>query len=80
VFEGVSAVVWDDGNSHKYLFWCVFKDVIYRGRCWYTYDFVITYRVGGTSRYVGYTGYKVCDPAVANPRVQVYSDFCVVVD
>jgi len=48
--------------------------VIYRNRCWFTYDFGVTYKVGGTNRYVGYTGYKVCDPAVANPRVLVNSD------
>jgi len=52
----------------------VFISVIYRGRCWYTYDFGVTYKVGGTNRYVGYTGYKVCDPAVANPTVQISSD------
>ena len=48
--------------------------MIYRGRCWYTYSFSVTYKIRGTDRFVGYTGYKVCLPAVANPRVQVTSD------
>jgi hypothetical protein len=54
--------------------------VIYRGRCWYTYDFGVTYKVGGTDRFVGYTGYKVCDPAVANPRVRVTSSLGILYD
>lgn len=64
---------YNDGG-HKYIFVGVFISVIYRGRCWYTYDFVVTYKLHGTDRYVGYTGYKVCDPAVANPTVQISSD------
>lgn len=48
--------------------------MIYRGKCWYTYDFGVTYKVSGADRYIGYTGYKVCNPAVANPTVQVTSD------
>jgi hypothetical protein len=40
----------------------------------------VTYKVGGTNRYVGYTGYKVCDPAVANPRVKVLSDLGILYD
>ncbi|AML61173.1 hypothetical protein A0E62_gp27 [Pyrobaculum filamentous virus 1] len=64
---------YNDGG-HKYIFVGVFISVIYRGRCWYTYDFVVTYKFFGTDRYVGYTGYKVCDPAVANPTVQISSD------
>ena len=47
--------------------------MLYGGRCWYTYDFGITYKVGG-NRYVGYTGYKVCDPPVNNPVVIVDSN------
>ena len=58
----------------RFLFLSIFIPVIYRGRCSYTYDFVVTYKLGGTNRYVGYTGYKVCEPAVANPTVWISSD------
>jgi len=58
----------------------VFISVIYRNRCWFSYDFVVTYKVGGINRYVGYTGYKVCDPAVVNPKVQVTSDLGILYD
>lgn len=35
---------------------------------------MVTYKLGGTNRYVGYTGLKVCDPALANPKVWILSD------
>jgi len=54
--------------------WDVFICVIYRNRCWYTYDFVVR---GSISKYVGYRGYKVCYPAVANPTVEISSDAAI---
>ena len=45
--------------------------MIYRDRCWYTFDFVVG---GSISKYVGYRGYKVCYPAVNNPTVIISSD------
>ena len=45
--------------------------MIYRNRCWYTYDFVVG---GARFKYVGYSGYKVCYPAVNNPTVIISSD------
>jgi len=48
--------------------------VIYRNRCWYTYDFVVG---GSSNKYVGYKGYKVCYPAVANPTVEISSDAAI---
>ena len=51
--------------------WDVFICVIYRNRCWYTYDFVVG---GARFKYVGYSGYKVCYPAVNNPTVIIRSD------
>ena len=61
-------------TATRLLFLGIFISVIFRGRCWYTYGFMVTYKVRGTDRYVGYAGYKACDPAVANPTVQISSD------
>jgi len=47
--------------------------MLYGGRCWFTYDFYVTAKFGG-ERYIGYAGYKVCDPALNNPTVSVRSD------
>lgn len=35
---------------------------------------MVTYKLSGTNRYVGYTGYKLCEPALANPKVIITSD------
>ena len=61
-------------TATSFLFLGIFISVIFRGRCWYTYDFVVTYKLRGTDRYVGYAGYKACDPAVATPRVHISGD------
>lgn len=53
--------------------------MIYRGVCWYTYDLGVTYKLGGTDRYVGYTGYKRCSPFLKNPIVEIYADGGIVV-
>jgi len=57
-----------------FLYLGVFMYVIYRNKCWFTYDFVVG---GSASKYVGYRGYKVCYPAVNNPTVEISSDVAI---
>jgi hypothetical protein len=42
-------------------------------RCFQTYQFVLTRPIGGKN-YVGYTGYKRCNPFLKNPLVDIYVD------
>lgn len=40
----------------------------------------MTHKWGGTDRYVGYKGLKVCEPAVGNPTVWISSDVGILYD
>jgi len=46
---------------------------MYRGSCWYTFDFLVSHKFYNEYRNIEYYGFRVCDP-IHNPRVIVYTD------